>query len=129
RIIDQNITVRQEQNARLAMFSLDIPACGPELPADLKSHDGLAGAGGHRQQAATLTAEDRLDSPLNGNLLVVPRFSPRLMEERRQESVGGRGGQPLTLLIAKPKFIRGGKTIDLGFPAGEEIVLDDPGAI
>ena len=51
------------------------------------------------------------------------------MEERGQESVGGSSGQPLALLVAEPKFVGRGKPVDLGFQAGEEVVLDDVGAV
>ena len=50
---------------------LEIPAALEQLPRDLKGDEGLAGAGGQRQQDAVLSVGDRFQHPIDGDFLIV----------------------------------------------------------
>ena len=70
-IVDQNIAVGEIENLRPAVLTRAVPAHVPELPADLESHRGLAGAGSHRQKNSFLALKNRLDYAVDGDFLVV----------------------------------------------------------
>jgi hypothetical protein len=70
------------------MFTGAIPAHRPKLPADLESDNGLAGAGGHRQERAALPGEDRLEGPTDGDLLIVAGRLAAEVVRRGQQTVG-----------------------------------------
>src|SRR5262249_9585658 len=63
------------------------------------------------------------------DFLIVTRLSARLMEERRQKSVGGGRREALAFLVAEPKLVRRREVIELGLKSGEVIEFDDPGAV
>ena len=46
RVVNQDVAVSQKQNLRSAVLSGPVPAAVPQLPADLESDAGLAGASG-----------------------------------------------------------------------------------
>ena len=49
RVVDQDVAVGEIENARPAVLARPVPAARPQLPADLKGDDRLAGARGHCQ--------------------------------------------------------------------------------
>ena len=54
-LIGENVAVGEEQNARAARrLAAQVPAAVEQLPRDLKRDEGLAGAGGEREQDALL---------------------------------------------------------------------------
>ena len=61
RVIDQDVAVGQEKDLGTAVFAGSVPAAVPQLPADLESHAGLAGASGQCGKDAFLTQQDRFD--------------------------------------------------------------------
>ena len=71
RIIDQNVSVREIKNLRAAVLAGAVLAHIPELPADLKSHRGLAGARGHGEKDSFLALQHRLDDAVDGDFLVI----------------------------------------------------------
>ena len=52
-------------------FAAQVPAAVKELPRDLKGDEGLAGAGGEREQDALLVGGDGLQHALDGDVLIV----------------------------------------------------------
>ena len=48
RIIDEDVAVGEEQDARLAIVARAVPPRRPEFPSDLEGHERLARAGRHR---------------------------------------------------------------------------------
>ena len=73
RIIDKDVAVGQEQYFWTAIFAGAVPAAVPQLPANLKSHAGLAGAGRQRSQNALLPEQDRFDHTIDRDVLVITR--------------------------------------------------------
>ena len=65
-LIDQNVAIRQKQDALLGLGL-------PQPPDDLEGGVGLAGAGRHHQQGAALTGRDCLYGLVDGLQLVIAR--------------------------------------------------------
>jgi hypothetical protein len=53
------------------MFACAVPACLPQLPANLKGDERFSGAGGHRNQDVVVALEDGFDRAVDRDLLVV----------------------------------------------------------
>ena len=73
RIVDEDVAIRQIKDFGPTWFSPAVPQGVPQLPANLKGNHSLAGAGRHRDQNPSLPSEDRLDHPIDGDLLVVAK--------------------------------------------------------
>jgi hypothetical protein len=58
RVVHEHVAVSEVQDAWLAILARSIPTGTPQLPADLKRDERLAGPGRHRQEHAPLTPED-----------------------------------------------------------------------
>jgi len=56
---------------RRAGFAGQVPTAVEELPGDLEGDEGLAGAGGQREEDALLARGDRLHDAFDGDVLVV----------------------------------------------------------
>src|SRR5690606_16277591 len=113
RVIDQDVAVGQEQDLRAPVFAGAVPAAAPQLPAHLKRHAGLAGAGGQRGEYALLPQQDGLDHAVDRDLLVVARHLAGNQVEGFEQVGGGRirkrdgGGQSL------PEFGGRGEAVHL----------------
>ena len=81
-LIDEDVAVGKIEDARAAILARAVPAGRPQLPANLEGDDRLAGAGRHGEQQAALALEDRLDRPVDRDLLVVALALPDRMIER-----------------------------------------------
>src|ERR1035438_8657375 len=107
-----------------------VPLRGPELPADLEGDHGLAGAGGHGDQDTTPNSNDGLNDQVDGNALVVVRDLAGGEVKGREKAVGGsRVVELLALAVAGPEVIPGWELGELVFVTGEEIELNDAGAV
>src|SRR5262249_55972289 len=113
----------------LSVLPLRVPSRRPELPGDLKRDHGLARAGRHREEGPLPTIQDRFDGPVDGDFLIVPGLFARLVEERCQEGLRDRLGEPLPHLVACPQLIWCGESLDELLLAGEEVILDDVRAV
>jgi hypothetical protein len=98
RIVHQDVAIGEEQDARLAVGALPVPAPAPELPADLKGDHGLACAGGHAQQDTASALEHGLDDAVDRDLLVVPEVLSLLATGGRQQARGRFVAQGVGLL-------------------------------
>ena len=105
-VVDEDVAIREVEDARLAELAGAVPAGGPQPPADLECDDGLAGPRCERQQDASLALEDRLGRAVDRDVLVVarcarlargstgpgaadrPGSTPRAAQSRRQSSSG-----------------------------------------
>ena len=78
--------------SRPAFQSGQVPAAVEQLPGDLKGDEGLAGAGGQREQDALLPVGDGLQHPLDGDVLVVAALevAALVLERDRGEAVAPR---------------------------------------
>lgn len=130
RVVDEDVAIREEQDARLAIFPGRVPAARPELPTNLEDHDGLAGARRHREKQTFLSGKNGFDRAVDGDLLIVAR---RLAADRIV-----RGDQVLhplgrvdsaAVLISSPKVIRSGEVGNARFRLLEIVDLDDLGAV
>jgi hypothetical protein len=76
--------IGKEEDARTpGRFSAQIPSAVEQLPCDLKRDEGLARAGGHREQNAWPVLGDGLHHPLDGEVLVIAaRVRATLVLER-----------------------------------------------
>lgn len=72
-VVNEDVAIRKEEDARLAVFAGLVPAARPELPANLEGNDGFARSCRHREQQTFFAGEDGFDRPVDGNLLVVSR--------------------------------------------------------
>ena len=109
-VVDQDVAVGQVENLGPAVFAGAVPPGRPELPADLESHHGLAGAGRHGEQDALLALEDGLDRPVDGDLLVVAgAFAGEVIEWGEQAALPA-FIQTLGSGEAFPQFSRGRET-------------------
>src|SRR5207249_1427562 len=106
---------------RLAVLAFGVPAGRPEFPADLEGNQRLAGAGSHREQHPFAATGNRFDGHLDGDLLIVPYFPPRLMEKRHQERVGDGLREALADLVTRPKLVGRGEAVDVLLVGGEKI--------
>ena len=71
-LVGEDVAVGQEQDARAACrLAAQVPAAVEQLPGDLKGDEGLAGAGGEREQDRGRLVGDGLQHPLDGDVLVV----------------------------------------------------------
>src|SRR6185437_14796257 len=73
RVVNEDVAIRKEQDARLAMLPAPVPAARPEFPANLEGHDGLARSRRHGEKQAFLSGKDGFDRPVDGDLLVISR--------------------------------------------------------
>ena len=72
RLVRKDIAVGQKQDARPARrLAAQVPAAVKQLPRDLKRDERLARAGGQRKQDAVFPGGDRLQHPLDGDVLIV----------------------------------------------------------
>ena len=71
-LVGEDVAVGEEQDARAAVrFAAQVPAAVEQLPGDLEGDEGLARAGGQRQQDAVAASGDGLQHALDGDVLVV----------------------------------------------------------
>lgn len=122
-LVDQGITISKEEDA--------FPGTAlPETVNDLKGGVGFTGAGRHDQQDAVLTPDDRFNSPVDGDLLVVTGGPTGAVEKiilRRDGFLLWRF-DPLILLVALPKefgrreVIKGVVLLDGGSQPGAVMV-------
>ena len=74
-LIGQNVAVSQEQDARSPRrLAAQIPSALEQLPRQLEGDEGLAGAGGERQQNALPAVGDGFERVFDGVVLVVARL-------------------------------------------------------
>lgn len=129
-IVHQNVAVGQKQDFRLAGGLLGVPACGPQLPADLEGNRRLAGPGAEGQQAALLALQDGLYGSVQRDFLIVAQ---RLRSVRvaglEQLTDDGRIPEMLGITQTLPELVRFGKGGALAFHAGGVVELDDLGAV
>ena len=50
RVVDEDVAIREEQDARLAILPCPVPATRPQFPANLEGHDSLARSRCHGQK-------------------------------------------------------------------------------
>ena len=71
-LVGEDVAVGEEQDARAARrLAAQVPAAVEQLPGDLKRDEGLARAGGEREQDALLVLGDGLQHALDGDVLIV----------------------------------------------------------
>ena len=87
RVVDEDIAVGEIQNARPAMLARAVPARIPELAANLKCDDRLAGARRKRQQHTALALQDRLHRAVDRDLLVVAGRLPGEVVIRSEDAL------------------------------------------
>lgn len=110
-LIGQRVAVGQEQDARpaqrlaLLLPVAEIPAGLEQLPGDLEGDRGLAGAGGQGQQDAVTASRDRVQHPVDGDLLIEAKVPGAALvgKGHRREAVA-----PDVLLAegSLPEFVR-----------------------
>ena len=103
-VVDEDIAVGQRQDARTAIIAGAVPARRPELPTDLKRHDGFAATRRHRQKNPRAALSDRLDRAVDGGFLVIAGGLGTEVVGGRQEGFGGVGGQGVAGAEAAPEF-------------------------
>ena len=90
RLVGEDVAVGEEEDARAAVrFAAQVPAAVEELPADLEGDEGLARAGGQRQQDAVAAGGDGLQHAVDGDVLVVAAL------EIPAPVLEGDGGEPV----------------------------------
>jgi len=82
-----------------------IPACGPELPADLERHRGFPGAGRHRDEQAAAPGEDGLHHAIHSDLLIVTLALVDRVVEWSEQLIDLRVGQPDRRSVAAPEVV------------------------
>src|SRR5450830_1365127 len=87
RIVHEDFTIREIEDARFSRGTGAVPARLPQPPADLKGHERLARARGHRYQDAALARENRADTAIDGDLLVVAGRLARYREARLEKAL------------------------------------------
>jgi hypothetical protein len=125
-IVDQNISVREIKNFRAAVFAIAVPTRVPQLPADLESNGGLAGACCHSEEDLLLSLQHGLDDPVDGNFVIVALAFADGCVGWSQKSVRG-------LIIfdlfagskALPQVLGFGESLEMAFLARREVELDD----
>ena len=71
-LIGENVAVGEKKDARAARrLAAQIPAALKKLPCDLKRDEGLARAGGEREQDARFSGGDGLQHALDRDVLIV----------------------------------------------------------
>jgi hypothetical protein len=125
RVVDEDVAVGQVQDFRPAVFAVAVPQGIRELPADLKSDDGFAGAGRHRQQGAPASFQHGLDGAVDGEFLIVAGALTAQMVGRREQPLGVRVRQAAAFLVARPQLVRRGEGVEEPLPALEVVELDD----
>jgi hypothetical protein len=129
-VIDENVAIREKQDARLAMLTSSVPAARPELPANLKGHDGLSRSRRHGEKQARLSGKNGFNRPVNGDLLIIPGrlAADRIIGGNQMLQAFGRV-DPATGLVATPKLVRCGKIDNAGFRTLEIVDLDYLGSV
>ena len=107
---------------------LRVPAAVEEFPCDLKGDEGLAGAGGEREQDACSVVGDGLQHALDGNVLVVADLDVAALVLERH---GGEAVAPCVRLGERqvPEFIRRRVIARLAFLAGLHVDAVDALAV
>src|SRR5439155_22636992 len=94
-------------------------------PADLKCDRRLSRAGRHRKEDATLAGNDRLDSAIDRDFLIIAFALPQREIDRRQKLLGGRiTGQRFALSKSLPEHFRRRIRFNLCFLAREVVELN-----
>ena len=112
-LVGEDVAIGEEQNPRPPFGpSAQVPARLKQLPRELKRDEGLAGAGGEREQDPLAAVGDRLQHPLDGEVLVV---APLEVAAPIFERHGGEAVAPLVLLGERlfPELVRRGKAKQL----------------
>lgn len=99
-LVDQDVAVRQEENAFLGL-------CLPQPPDDLEGGVGLASTSSHDQQHALLALGNSFDGAVDGHALIVARLlATAISVERLLDKLDGGGfNKPLPLLVKRPQII------------------------
>ena len=71
RIVNQNVAIREIKNFRATVLTSSIAACAPKFPSNLKCDRRFADAGRHRKKNAAVASDDRFDSAIDRDFLVV----------------------------------------------------------
>src|SRR5437867_6197774 len=80
RIVHQDVAVGQVEDSWPPVLAGAVPARVPQFPTDLKSDDGLAGAGGQRQEDTALALQNGLHGAVDRDLLIVAgRFAGKMV--------------------------------------------------
>src|SRR5206468_9825366 len=120
-----NVAIREIENLRTTMLSDPVPTCIPEFPTDLKCYRRLSRAGRHREQDAGLACNDRFDSAIDRNFLIIAFALPQREIDRRQKLLGGRiTGQRFAIPKSLPERFGRGIRFNLCFLAREVVELN-----
>ena len=125
RLVDEDVAVGEVEDPGAPVLARSIPAGGPELPADLERHRGLARAGRHRHEQTALTGQDGLHHAVDRDLLVVALALADRVIEGREQLIGLGVAQAGLRPVAAPEIV-GRRIVRSGaLEPGEEVELDD----
>ena len=124
-VVNENVPIGQEQDSRAAVLARLVPSRVPELPTDLEGDHGLPRASSEREQHSLLALENRLDSAVDGDLLVVAWRLTAQVVGGREKSLGGLVGDALGAFQSRPQLLGGREPVDTMLLAGDEVMLED----
>ena len=129
-VVHQDVAVGQEQDLRLAMGTLAVPASRPELPADLERDRGLAGAGAQRQQHTSPPPQHSLHRAVDRDLLVVAERLLPVGPSGCEQLLGGTiVGDPVGIPQPAPELVGLWELRHHALGASGVVALDDLGAV
>ena len=128
-LVGEDVAVGEEQDARAARrLAAQVPAAVEQLPCDLKGDEGLARAGGEREQDALLVGGDGLQHALDGDVLVVAALEIAALV------LEGHGGEAVapgvrSAKVQVPEFVRRRVARHLAFRAALHVDAVDALAV
>ena len=87
-IVDQDVAIGEKQDLRVPVDAFGIPACRPELPANLEGDGSLARSGTKCEQCPLPTLKRRLNGPVYSDFLIVAKGFGSVWKRGRQQPFG-----------------------------------------
>ena len=129
RIINQDVAVGEEQNLGSPARPFGVPACRPELPADLERDRGLARAGTQGQENALTPLQNGLHRAIDRGLLVVAERLCPVGIARCEQGVGHTIIDIFCGSESEPQFLGLGELRNDALDTRRIVELDDLDAV
>ena len=131
-VIDENIAVGEVEHPRPWIWSVPSsrPVRRPERMDQLRGEKRLSGTGGQDGQHSLLSGRDRLEHPLDGDVLVVAwllhvQTSQYIAAIGNLEEANAESVELTNASIVVPQLLRGFEPRNLMLRAGGQVDLDD----